>query len=78
MVNAILNRKHADAALADTELDKRTRGMATKIRAKAVAHMAERAPQHGSNTRRKVVRFASKDMQQHNNDHLRSVPAKVR
>ena len=77
MVNAILNRKHTNA-LTDSKLDKRTRGMANKIRAKAVAHMADRAPQHDPNVRRKLVSFASKDMQQHNHDHLRSVPAKVR
>ena len=79
VVNAILNQKHTAAALpARSELDKRTLGMAAKIRAKAVAHMADRELQYDPNARRKVVRFASKDMQQHNDDHLRSVPTKVR
>ena len=83
VVNTILNQKHTAAANAaalpvGSQLDKRTLGMATKIRAKAVAHMADRELQYESNARRKVVRFASKDMQQHNDDHLRSVPAKVR
>jgi hypothetical protein len=94
VVNTILNQKRTSAAAASAmgatgadKLDKRTPGMATKVRAKAVAHMAGRDLQQqqwrqqggdSGGERRKVVRFASKDKQQHKADHLRSVPAKVR